>query len=90
LAGSLVGVLASGCAGPEKKFGRGMNNLLEIVRMGDMRRTMEQTALFDRRILLMARASSAALTAAWPALVLAFMKSSLSRSRPTTRYGRVI
>src|SRR6267378_8643758 len=43
----LVGVLASGCAGPEKKFGRGMNNLLEIVRMGDMRRTMEQTALFE-------------------------------------------
>ena len=43
----LVGVLVSGCAGPEKKFGRGMNNLFEIVRMGDMRRTVEQTALFE-------------------------------------------
>ena len=43
----LVGVLASGCAGPEKKFGRGMNNMFEIVRMGDMRRTVEQTALFE-------------------------------------------
>ena len=43
----LVGVLASGCAGPEKKFGRGMNNLIEIVRMGDMRRSVEQTALFE-------------------------------------------
>ena len=43
----LVGVLASGCAGPEKKFGRGMNNLFEIVRLGEMRRTVEQTALFE-------------------------------------------
>ena len=43
----LVGVLASGCAGPEKKFGRGLNNMFEIVRMGDMRRSVEQTALFD-------------------------------------------
>src|SRR5437773_4745339 len=43
----LVGLLASGCAGPEKKFGRGMNNMFEIVRMGDMRRTVEQTALFE-------------------------------------------
>ena len=43
----LAGVLASGCAGPEKKFGRGMNNIIEIVRMGDMRRTMEQSALFE-------------------------------------------
>jgi len=43
----LVGVLATGCAGPEKKFGRGMNNIIEIVRMGDMRRTMEQSALFE-------------------------------------------
>src|SRR6266700_1707172 len=25
----LVGMLASGCAGPEKKFGRGMNNVFE-------------------------------------------------------------
>ena len=43
----LVGALASGCAGPEKKLGRGFNNLFEIVRGGDMRRTVEQSALFE-------------------------------------------
>jgi putative exosortase-associated protein (TIGR04073 family) len=42
---ALTAVLASGCAGPENKFGRGMSNMFEIVRMGDMRRTVEQTAL---------------------------------------------
>ncbi len=43
----LVGVLASGCAGPEKKLGRGMNNFYEIVRGSEVRRSMEQTALFE-------------------------------------------
>jgi len=43
----VVGVLASGCAGPEKKLGRGFSNTYEIVRMSEMRRTMEQTALFE-------------------------------------------
>jgi len=43
----LVGVLASGCVGPEKKVGRGVSNLFEIVRMGEMRRSVEQTALFE-------------------------------------------
>ena len=43
----LIGLLASGCAGPEKKFGRGMNNVYELVRGGEMRRSVEQTALFD-------------------------------------------
>lgn len=37
----------TGCAGPEQKFGRGMNNLTEIVRGGEMRRSMEQTGLWD-------------------------------------------
>ena len=37
----------SGCAGPENKFGRGLNNLTEIVRGGEMRRSMEQTGLWD-------------------------------------------
>jgi putative exosortase-associated protein (TIGR04073 family) len=47
---ALVGVLASGCRtcqNMEKKFGRGMANTYEIVRGGDFRRTMEQTALFE-------------------------------------------
>src|SRR5690349_8779197 len=43
----LAGSFASGCANTEKKFGRGMNNMFEIVRGGEFRRTMEQTALFD-------------------------------------------
>lgn len=43
----LVGVLVSGCAGPEKKLARGFSNTYEIVRMSEMRRTMEQTALFE-------------------------------------------
>ena len=43
----LVGFLAAGCAGPEKKLGRGMRNFYEVVRGSEMRRTMEQTALFD-------------------------------------------
>lgn len=42
----LVGVLASGCAGPERKLSRGLSNMGEIVRLGEMRRTTEQTALF--------------------------------------------
>ena len=43
----LAGLLVAGCAGPEKKLGRGLNNTFEIVRMGEMRREVEQTALFD-------------------------------------------
>lgn len=41
-----VGVLASGCAGPEKKLGRGWSNTMEVVRWGEMRRSMEQSAVF--------------------------------------------
>src|SRR3974377_497110 len=41
-----VGVLASGCASTEKKFGRGLTNIIEPLRMGEPRRSMEQTALF--------------------------------------------
>jgi len=37
---------ASGCANTEQKFGRGMRNTFEIVRVGELRRSMEQSALF--------------------------------------------
>ena len=48
LACSLVAVaLVSGCANAERKFGRGMSNTFEIVRGGEFRRSMEQTALTD-------------------------------------------
>jgi putative exosortase-associated protein (TIGR04073 family) len=43
----LAALFTSGCAGPEEKLGRGLNNTFEIVRMGEMRRTIEQTAIFD-------------------------------------------
>jgi len=43
----LAALLTSGCAGPERKLGRGMGNLYEVVRMGEMRRSIEQTAVLD-------------------------------------------
>ncbi|MCX8157466.1 MAG: exosortase system-associated protein, TIGR04073 family [Verrucomicrobiae bacterium] len=43
----LVAGLGAGCAGPEKKLGRGMNNATEFLRLGELRRSVEQTALFD-------------------------------------------
>ena len=43
----LACALGSGCANVEQKFGRGLSNTYEIVRAGEFRRTMEQTALFD-------------------------------------------
>jgi putative exosortase-associated protein (TIGR04073 family) len=46
---SLIGLsaLIAGCAGPEQKFGRGLSNMVEFARMGEMRRSMEQAAIFD-------------------------------------------
>jgi len=46
----MSGVFLSGCAYTSKvenKFGRGMGNTYEIVRGGEFRRSMEQTALFE-------------------------------------------
>jgi len=43
----MIGALATGCANTERKFGRGMSNLVEPLRLGEMRRSMEQTGLFD-------------------------------------------
>ena len=42
-----AGTLATGCVNAQKKLGRGMANTYEIVRTGELRRTMEQTALFE-------------------------------------------
>ncbi len=44
---TVTGLLVAGCAGPEEKLGRGIRNTMEIVRGGETRRTMEQTALFE-------------------------------------------
>ena len=40
-------LFAAGCAGPEQKLGRGVSNSWDIIRLGEMRRTVEQTALLN-------------------------------------------
>jgi putative exosortase-associated protein (TIGR04073 family) len=42
----IVSCLVAGCAGPEQKLGRGINNFGEFARGGEMRRSFEQTAVF--------------------------------------------
>ena len=44
---ALAAAFTSGCAGPEEKLGMGFSNTYEIARLGEMRRTIEQTAIFD-------------------------------------------
>jgi putative exosortase-associated protein (TIGR04073 family) len=41
-----VAVFLAGCAGPEYKLGRGLNNVTEFGRLGEIRRSMEQTSIF--------------------------------------------
>ena len=43
----LAAVFTSSCAGPEQKLGRGISNSAEIIRGGEWRRSVEQTAVFD-------------------------------------------
>jgi putative exosortase-associated protein (TIGR04073 family) len=42
-----VTALVSGCTNMQQKLGRGCSNTFEIVRMGELRRSMEQSSLFD-------------------------------------------
>ena len=37
--------LAAGCTGPEQKLGRGLSNTFEIVRLGELRRSVELNAV---------------------------------------------
>jgi putative exosortase-associated protein (TIGR04073 family) len=37
----------TGCTGPERKLARGIDNTMEIVRWGDMRRSVEQEGVFS-------------------------------------------
>ncbi|MEW6306926.1 MAG: exosortase system-associated protein, TIGR04073 family [Verrucomicrobiota bacterium] len=39
--------MVTGCSGPAYKLGRGINNTMEFTRLGELRRSMEQTALWD-------------------------------------------
>ncbi|MCC6235652.1 MAG: exosortase system-associated protein, TIGR04073 family [Verrucomicrobiales bacterium] len=43
----VVPALVIGCAGPEKKLGRGIRNITEITRGGEMARSVEQTTLWE-------------------------------------------
>ncbi|MEI6355657.1 MAG: hypothetical protein WCP53_00995, partial [Verrucomicrobiota bacterium] len=42
-----LAVLLTGCASAEKKLGRGLNNLSEPFRMGELTRSYEQSYLWD-------------------------------------------
>src|SRR5207302_10151555 len=50
---TVLALFASGCASTdqgfsfEQKFGRGLRNVTEFVRCGEIRRSMEHTALLD-------------------------------------------
>jgi putative exosortase-associated protein (TIGR04073 family) len=41
----VISCLVVGCAGPEQKLGRGVNNMTEFGRLGELRRSFEQTAV---------------------------------------------
>ncbi len=43
----VVPLLVAGCAGPEKKLGRGLANVTEFARMGELSRSVEQTTLWE-------------------------------------------
>jgi putative exosortase-associated protein (TIGR04073 family) len=47
MATAVIGLLATGCAGPEQKFGRGISNVTEFARLGEIRRSMEQTGVWE-------------------------------------------
>jgi putative exosortase-associated protein (TIGR04073 family) len=44
---TLGALFTSGCAGPEQRLGNGVTNLTEFTRMGEIQRSVEQTAVFD-------------------------------------------
>jgi putative exosortase-associated protein (TIGR04073 family) len=44
---AIAAVGVTGCSGPEHKLARGLDNTMELVRWGDMRRSIEQNAVFS-------------------------------------------
>jgi putative exosortase-associated protein (TIGR04073 family) len=44
---ALAALFTAGCAGPEQKLGRGFNNTFEIVRLGELQRSVEQASIID-------------------------------------------
>ena len=48
LAAAAAGLLlTTGCATSEKKLGRGINDITEFARLGEIRRSMEETAIWE-------------------------------------------
>lgn len=45
LVAGLAAMFVAGCVGPEQKLGRGVSNSWDIIRLGEMRRSIEQTAV---------------------------------------------
>jgi len=45
LAVAVATLLVAGCAGPERKLGRGLSNCCELVRWGELQRSIEQEAV---------------------------------------------
>jgi len=43
----LTALFAAGCAGPEQKLGRGLSNTYEIVRMGELRKSVEENSILQ-------------------------------------------
>ena len=44
---ALGALFTAGCAGPEQRLGSGFNNLTEFARLGEMRASVEESAVFD-------------------------------------------
>ena len=44
----IAAALSPGCSSAQKKLGRGMSNMTEFARLGEMRRSIEQTSLFNK------------------------------------------
>lgn len=40
-------VILTGCAGPERKFSRGLSNATSAISLGEIRRSVEQTAVWE-------------------------------------------
>ena len=47
LAAALAVMFTAGCKGPEQKLGRGISNSWDIVRLGEMRRSIEQNSVME-------------------------------------------
>lgn len=43
----VIPILVAGCAGPERKLGRGLRNITEFARGGEMGRSVEQTTVWE-------------------------------------------